>query len=181
MASDPIKAPAITKYRAVHDSGPRRAKDIKLIVIHSTEAYPGFGSVSWFRNPASQGSANMVVDNDHAWRTLPDLVIPWAAPPKNTSGWHLEMAGKARWSKDYWMKYHKKELDRAAYKIALRSFWYDIPLVQLGVVGLRLGRKGVVYHSTISKAYGLSDHTDPGPGFPLKYVLAEAKKHVNAM
>lgn len=177
---DPIKAPALTQYRAVHDSGQRRAKDIKLIVIHSTEAWPGFGSVQWFMNPASGGSANMVLDDNRAWRTLPDTTIPWAAPPKNTQGWHLEFAGFARWTTDQWMQ-HKNMLDRAAYKIALRAKWYGIPLRQLGTVGLRLGLKGVVYHSTISKAYGLSDHTDPGPGFPLKYVLAKANEFLKEL
>lgn len=175
--ADPIKAPADTKHRAVHDSGPRQAKEIKLIGIHSTESDTGWPAVAWFQNPASEGSANMVVDDTKAWRTLPDLIVPWAAPPKNTSGWHIEFAGRAKWTTAEWMK-HRRMLDRGAYKIALRAFWYDIPLTQVGVVGLRLGKKGVVYHSTIAKAYFQSDHTDPGPGFPLKYVLEKASAYL---
>ncbi len=174
MARDPIKAAGITTYKAVHFSGYRDPEIIRYIGIHCTQAYPGLGSAMWFANPASSGSAHMIVDDDHSYKTLPDTAVPWAAPPINSTGWHIEFAGYAGWPKETWMT-HKPMLDRGAYKIALRCHWYDIPVRQLGVLGLRLHRKGLVYHSTVSKAYGLSDHSDPGPGFPMAYVMDKAK------
>ncbi len=174
-AKDPIKAPAVTTYKAVHHSGVRDVDLIRYIVIHCTQAWPGKGSAIWFTNPASSGSANMIVDDYTSYRTLNDSIIPWAAPPLNTTGWHIEFAGYADWTSDQWMT-HKWMLDRGAYKIALRSHWYDIPLKQIGVAGLLNHLPGCVYHSTISKAYKKSDHTDPGPGFPMAYLMNKARE-----
>jgi hypothetical protein len=134
--------------------------------------------------PASGGSANLVVDDGRCFKTLLDHVIPWGAPPLNTLGFHIEQAGMAAWTRREWLK-HRKTVERAAYKAALRCKWYRIPPVELDVDGLRrdFGQEfqgthqpgplngGVVTHATISAAYHETDHTDPGEGYPMDVFL----------
>lgn len=182
---DAVTAPAQGSLRAAHDSGPRTAKNIRFIILHSTEGPTALGAASWFANPKSEGSANMVVDDGVAYRTLPDLVVPWACPGANVSGWSIEHAGYARWSKEEWLK-HKPMLKRSAYKTALRCKKYGIPARWVGFVGVRFGRKGLTTHRAVSFAYPVQArkagfHTDPGLGFPKAYYLSLVKGYLEGL
>ena len=114
-------------------------------------------------------------------------IVPWGAPPLNFAGFHIEQCGRASWSRRRWLL-HTLEIRRAAYKAALRMRWYDIPArildvehlvadfylpAELGKPGALAGplRGGIVTHRTIDTAYHQSDHTDPGPGYPLDLFL----------
>jgi hypothetical protein len=124
----------------------------------------------------------MVVDDDTAYRTLPDLCIPWAAPGANTTGWHIEHCGYASWSKDEWMK-HRTMLRRSAFKTALRCKQYGIPARWVGFIGVRLGRKGITTHRAVSFAFPLLSrkagfHTDPGLHFPRGYYMDLVKTYL---
>lgn len=165
-----IKSPCSGAYTAAHDSGVRKASDIHWIVLHSTEGDSAAGAASWFKNTASEGSANLVVDDKECYRTVPDLRIPWAAPPLNLNGFHIEFAGYAKWTHTDWM-IHKDMLHRGAYKAALRAKLYRIPVRQVGPIGLRMKRRGFCSHNAVSLAWHASDHHDPGSGFPWKFFL----------
>jgi hypothetical protein len=105
------------------------------------------------------------VDVKGCFRTLPDDVIPWAAPPLNSHGLHIEICGYARWSKAQW---HEAitAIDHAAKAAARWCADYDIPVAFITAKGLRSGRPGITSHRNVSLAFGKSDHTDPGGGFP---------------
>lgn len=167
-------------YTAVHTSGARKPSDIKWVVIHSTEGDTAQGAAAWFENPLSGGSANLVVDDFHCYRTVPDLVVPWAAPPLNTQGFHIEIAGYARWSRQQWLV-RPTRLHRAAYKAALRCKRYGIPVRQVGWLGLKLGRQGICSHNAVSKAWHLSDHHDPGDGFPWREFIDWTRSYYDAL
>ena len=178
--------PCSSEYRAAHDSGPRLRERVRFIVLHSTEGGSAEGAASWFRNPASEGSANLVVDGKGCYSTVPDLVTPWAAPPLNSLGWHLEFAGFAAWTRTRWLL-AMTELRRGAYKAALRADDFGIPLAwrdadylraHVGedgsltyTKGLRSLVGGFTDHATITAAFPaiaakIGSHHDPGPGFP---------------
>jgi hypothetical protein len=112
------------------------------------------------------------VDDHTCFRVLPDLTTPWGAPPLNTSGFHIEQAGFASWSRAEWMQ-HEATIERAAYKAALRCELFKIPPELLSVNELRadfnrhVPRGGVVTHETVSLAFHDSTHSDPGPNYPL--------------
>jgi hypothetical protein len=185
MPTDPIDAPARTTYVAVHNSGPRPLSAIKNVCIHSTEGDTASSAASWFANPASDGSANMVCDDAVSYRTLNDAVIPWAAPGLNEQGYHIEVAGYARWTRKEWLT-HTPELKRAAYKAALRMNKYEIPCRWVGPLGLRLGRKGITTHRAVSYAWPLlarpaGFHTDPGLGFPRDVFLGYVNAYLISM
>lgn len=182
MTIPKLNKPCSTHFRAVHSSGPRKAAQIKNVCIHSTEGDTAEGAASWFANPKSGGSANLVIDNVSCFKTLPDLVIPWAAPGLNTQGFHVELAGHAAWSRAQWLD-KRQTLDRAAYKVAQRCALYKIPPRWVGPIGLRLGVRGLTTHRAVTYAWPILArkagwHTDPGTGFPRDVFLSLVKTHL---
>lgn len=161
---------ASTKIRARHDSGERSLSSIYYAVIHCTEGSTAEAAAIWFRDPSSKGSANMVVDEYSQYMTLPDKVTPWAAPPLNHSGWHIELAGFAAWSNREWKK-HIRTVQNAAYRTAIRCSWYNIEPVWRSPADLEKGHNGITSHNNVSLAFHQSDHTDPGPNFPYTYFM----------
>jgi hypothetical protein len=173
--SDPCK-----QRRALHDSGPRRAADIRYIVIHSTEGGTA-KSVAAFFATSAQASTQLVIDERECYRCLPDLVIPWGAPGANTHGLHAEHCGFARWTKAEWLE-HEATLERSAYKTARWCRQYRIPRRWLTVEQLRGGVRGFCTHADASRAFRTpGGHTDPGAGFPKPYYMGLVRKHYAAL
>jgi hypothetical protein len=182
-------------YPAFHHSGNRMQASIRYIVLHATEGATAQGAASWFVNPASGGSANLVVDDDICFRCLNDFVIPWGAPPLNTNGIHIEQAGFSAWTRTEWLQ-HEHTIQRAAYKAARRCRAYKIPPRLLatpaelikdfgggpieGGVPVHHGplEGGVVTHAVISAAYHETDHTDPGDGYPLDVFMKHLARYL---
>ncbi len=175
-----------SQFPAYHHEGERRQASIRYIVLHVAEAPTAQGVARYFMQPDSGGSANLVVDDFACYRSLGDNVIPWGAPPLNTHGFHIEHAGYAAWSRTRWLTLHRLTIRRGAYKAALRSKWYGIPVRLLDAHELEqdfgeyvpvAGQEprfepgplhgGVVTHHTINEVYHQSDHSCPGPNFPV--------------
>jgi hypothetical protein len=171
----PIARHCSTRYRAQRSSGRRRLEEIGLLVVHCTQSDTAAGAASWFANPASRGSAHVVVDGRECFRTLPPSSIPWGAPGANGRGWHLELAGRAEWSRPQWLA-RRGTLERGAYKLALHAKAFEIPLARLTVAALNRGARGVVDHRQCSSAFGGS-HWDVGDGFPWDVFLARARHY----
>jgi hypothetical protein len=178
-----VTATCLTNYKAVHNSGRRTAGLVRYIVLHSTEGATAQGAAAWFTNPQSGGSSNIVVDDTVCYRTLDDLVIPWGAPPLNTSGYHIEQAGYAAWNRSEWLA-HRTTIERAAYKASLRCTRFHIPPRILNVAQLRadfalhVPHGGIVTHATVSAAFAESSHTDPGHGYPIDVFLQLLEQHL---
>lgn len=172
---------AITKYRAVHHSGTRSLLQITTGVVHCTEGDTALGAASWFANPRSAGSAQVCTDDRETYRTLPDWLIPWGAPPLNTAGVHIEIAGFTRWTTTQWMR-HRARVDDAAYRMAVRCKQFGIPVVWLTVADLKAGKRhGITSHNNISLAFRMSTHTDPGNGFPRAYFMWKVKQYLKRL
>lgn len=177
--------------RAAHGSKPRKASDIRWAVIHSAEASDSIGSdhtaeaVARFFADGSdpdRASTQLAVDRDSCVRMLPDLVVPWGAPGANANGVHVEICGRATWSASTWLsKTNRPMLDRAAFKVAMWCYHYDIPRKWVGPVALRNGTPGLTTHADVSKAFVGSGHFDPGPNFPKTLFLDLVKKHYAAI
>lgn len=180
MAAKPIKAPCSRKYRAFHHSGDRHRPPI-WVIVHSTEADTAESSAVYFTNPNSGGSAHLVVDDNECFRTLDDQQIPWAAPGANEKGYHIEQAGHANWSVITWMR-HRKTVQRAAYKAALRCHRFHIPAVWLEPDDLKRGKAGVSSHANCTTAFGpTGGHSDPGSGWPRRYFMRQLRNYLKEM
>lgn len=173
-AAWPVARDCSTRYRALRDSGTRSVRDIRFGIIHSTECAHAITAAAWFADPRSEGSAHVVVDARECYRTLAPSRIPWAAPSANAHGWHLEIAGYARWSSATWNA-GPMLLERAAYKLAFHGHAYGFPMVRLTVGELRAGRRGIADHFTVTQAFG-GTHHDVGPGFPWARFLTLARR-----
>lgn len=165
----PIGATCSTEFHAVHKSETRADSQISLIIIHCTQSNSARSSAQWFANPASAGSAHLVVDDIQCYRTLSNEEIPWGAPGTNKNGFHIEHTGFAEWTSQQWMG-HEDTLRRGAFKAALHAKKFSIPVKVLSAADLRHGRKGFATHATVTQAFGGS-HTDPGAHFPLDHYM----------
>lgn len=135
-----------------------------LIVIHCTEGATAAGAASWFANPASAGSAHLVVDDQEVWRCVDDADTAWHAKGVNSIGLGLEITGFARWTEDEWMQ-HEPRLIEAARIHAGWSRAYGIPLT-------RSETRGYHPHAGLPG----NDHTDPGAGFPWDFYLSQVRR-----
>lgn len=184
-----MNAPCTQGPRAANDSGPRQASQIRWCVIHSAETSDDAGAdttaegvARFFASPSTQASTQLAVDRDTCVRMLPDLVIPWGAVGANTAGLHLEICGRARWNRAEWLQLPRQPmLDRAAFKVAMWCFHYQIPVRWVGPAGLRRGRKGLTTHNDVNAAFEHGTHWDPGPGFPRDVFLDSVSTYLLAI
>ena len=171
-------------YKAVHHSGNVAKGTKKVIVIHSMEvdapntAAEAVGS--YFSRASSGGSTQFGIDNNSIQQYLSPTAVAWGAPGCNTQGIHIEQMGKASWSTTKWKTYAKGTIDRCAWLVAKLSIDFNIPIDHLSVSELKAGKRGVVTHYDCTKAFGGS-HTDPGPHYPLNYMLEKAKMYKKNM
>lgn len=162
--------------RAAHDSGSRQASSIRVVVIHTAEAAVDLtgadptaeGVAAFFSRESTQASTHLAVDRDSCVRMLPDLVIPWGAKGANSDGLHVEVCGRAGWTRFQWMlPVVRPMLERTAYKTAKWCWQYKIPARWLTVRQVRGRRaKGITTHVDVNAAFRGGDHWDPGTGFP---------------
>lgn len=165
--------------RAIHFGGTRPASQIRIIVLHDTEGDTAAGGAGWFASEASEGSAHIVVDQTHCYRTLPDDVIPWGAKGDrvNEDGLHVEQAGHAKWSHEEWMA-NRATIDNAARVVAAWAYEYGIPLRFLTADDLRAmgtSARGITTHLEVSRAFEPGGHIDPGPNYPIDYFMKRVR------
>jgi N-acetyl-anhydromuramyl-L-alanine amidase AmpD len=161
---------------------------VRLIVMHSME-FPEKGSTAedcakYFQDPRDEhgkprpASAHLCIDNNSIVQSVLDNNIPAAAPGANSDGIHLELAGFAKQTEAEWLDdYGKDLLNNAADAAAQYCLKYDIPVKQLTNDELANGKtRGFVSHAQVSAVFKLSDHTDPGPGFPWQFFLTSVEQ-----
>lgn len=164
--------------RCKHDGGPRRASQIRYIVIHDAEGANARGVAAYGATTDRVVSWHVTCDDNVLIRCLPDLTIAWAAPPCNTNGLQIELAGFASYSKLQWYL-HQGTLKRAAWQVAKWCNTYDIPPRWLTHAELDEGEdKGIVTHALVSEVFRESTHSDPGKNFPKTYFLRMVKRRM---
>ena len=126
----------------------------------------------WFRTPVSRVSAHYCVDADTVIQCVREKDIAWHARGGNTDSIGVELAGFARQTRRDWQDpYSRAVLVRAATLVADVCRRRRIPVRWLVAADLRAGRRGLTGHGEVSRAYGKSDHWDPGDGFPVESFL----------
>lgn len=167
--------------RARHFTPATRGRsDIDVIVIHTME-FPEVPDAAervarYFQTTDREVSAHYNVDNNSVIQCVREDDVAYAAPGNNWNGIQIEQSGFARQTSADWNDaYSKALLERTARLIAEISKRYAIPIVPLDASDLRADRRGVTTHVAVSRAWGRSDHTDPGPNYPFGKVLARAK------
>lgn len=157
-----------------------RGEGVRLIVLHTTESPCRAGVArnvaGWFAGPNSpRASAHYVVGPDEVIACVREEDAAWHVPPTNPYSIGIEQAAYARFTAEDWASVDVRAmLDRVAALLHDISRRHAIPLAFVDEEGLRRGDAGVTTHVAVSRAFGRSDHYDPGPAYPIEDVLARA-------
>lgn len=169
-----------------HPSNYARTRRVpKLIVLHATHGSEGArsaenGAAEILRS-GMRKSWHYMVDADSVVRSVRDEHRAWHCGKRgNALGIGIELCGRADQTIAQW--YDAASL--ATLQLAVRlcrdlCFRWQLPPVLVDVADLHAGRPGITTHAMVSAAWRESDHTDPGPGFPLEaFVAAVARASV---
>lgn len=154
----------------------RASRAIDVVVIHTMEIAerPDAASICarWFATKASEVSAHYCVDAGTVIQCVREKDLGWHARGGNTTSIGVELAGFARQSRREWEDdYSRAVLERAAALVADICLRQRIPVRWLAPGDLVAGRRGITGHVDVSRAFELSDHWDPGAGFPVESFL----------
>lgn len=143
---------------------------IKRLVVHCTTGpcQPGQARITgtWFQDPRSGGSAHKGIDPAEVVRYLPDETIGYHAPP-NQYSLGYEFADPMTGDPNRWTDpMHVAMLSLGAAEFREDARKHGVPITRIETPGLRNGLRGITGHDDVSKAWGMSDHWDPGPYFP---------------
>lgn len=157
---------------------------VNRIVIHTME-YPEKPTAAediakYFQRTDKKASAHYCCDDNSTIQCVKNADIAFHAPP-NTGSIGIEHGGYARQSAAEWQDdYSTKMLrDQSAPLVKLLMREFNIPHVWLGTQDLRAGYRGITSHNNVSKAFGQSTHTDPGPFFPVDDYMAWTQPDLN--
>lgn len=189
----PIPEPAIIAARGyilrVRPASRSNYSELKrlspsVIVLHCTDGCEGTtkddDTAAMFAGELKKKrSAHYVVDADSVTRCVPDLMTAWhCGHHGNAIGLGIELCGRASQTRAQWLDaFSLPTLSLAARLCADLCLAYEIPPSVANEVALRAGQPGITTHAYVAKAFPKdTDHTDPGPGFPLaSFVAAVAR------
>ena len=158
-----------------HFGRPRPISGLRGVCLHTTENSPGTPAenVANYQINSQSGSYNVLVDTTgKRLRENTDDWQVWASGNKgNDILVHLSFVFRAGSSRAQWLA-EDKMLRAGASVVAHWCRTYKWPVKQVNVNGL----PGITTHDA-TRAWGGTDHTDPGPNFPwdvfLRYVAEE--------
>src|SRR5690606_31529528 len=87
----------------------------------------------------------------------------------NDGGIAYEITGLINWSRKRWLS--SVAWGKLGAAIARDCAAHGIPVRLCTVADLRAGRGGIMTHDQARQAWGGTDHTDPGPNFPLDHLI----------
>lgn len=152
-----------------HTSGPNGP--ITRVVIHATVSPTikggARGNAKYFQSAGSGGLAHFVVDPQEIVQCCAEDIACWHAPP-NKGSIGVELCDPQTGSVKRWAdKNHTAMLKLAATLVADLCQRHNVPMFFADGAALRAGTHGITTHHEVVQAWHQSDHTDPGPGFPM--------------
>jgi N-acetyl-anhydromuramyl-L-alanine amidase AmpD len=120
----------------------------------------------------NKSSAHFSVDADSVVQSVRETDIANHAPGVNPISIGIEMAGRARQTAAEWNdEYSRSVIARTAKLTAEKCKRWDIPIVFVPSDALLRFVRGITVHAAVSEAFKRSNHSDPGPNFPLQRFL----------
>jgi hypothetical protein len=130
----------------------------------------------------SKVSGHFTVDNNSTVQCVPVRDVAYCAPGINNDFVHVELSGYARQSVEDWDdEYSRAELAQAARLFAALVADCAFPAQFIDAAGLKQDHSGITTHAEATKAYHESDHTDPGPNFPMERFIALVQKELEGL
>lgn len=157
----------------------------KWVVLHTMETGENSSiaeniGAGWFTNPNAQASAHYCVDDNSIVQCVNEGDYAWASGPTgNSNGIQIEMAGRAAQTRADWLDdYSRAMLERVAALTADICKRHGIPARVLNDSELANGEAGITTHAAVSRVFGETDHTDPGPYFPWDFFMERVQAHL---
>jgi N-acetyl-anhydromuramyl-L-alanine amidase AmpD len=156
-----------------------------FIVIHATHGAEGpraaEDGAAEFQHPLKPPrSCHYFVDSNSVARSIAPQLTAWhCGHTGNARGIGVEICGRSDQSRAQWYDAQSlPTLQLAARLVASLCFDFDVPSMLLDAPGLRLGLRGITTHAAVALAWGETDHTDPGHGFPLEEFRTAVALHL---
>lgn len=155
----------------------------KYIVIHNTSntrLASARDEASYAKNRTDGVSSHYYVDKT---RVLQSLDTDWRAQhvgskAGNDGGISYELTGLNGFTRDKWLS--DIAWNKLADSIARDCRHHNIGVRTLRIVDMRSGNvTGIVTHDQCRQAWGGTDHTDPGPNFPMDHLIALVEARIN--
>lgn len=155
---------------------PGRKEPVRVVVIHTAEIGESLQGAEALMNVCAVNervaSWHYAVDQDSVTQSVKEEDTAFHAPGLSHCSVGIEHAGRARQTDDEWADlFSTAMLERSAELVAGICFRHGIPCVRIGADEVRDGYAGVCGHVDVSKAFGKSDHWDPGPNFPWAHYM----------
>ncbi len=160
----------------------RTVRHPTVIVLHATQGHEGVNAdtdcAAMFARPFPPGekkrSAHYVADADSVTRCVRDELTAFhCGHHGNAIGIGIELCGRADQTRAQWLDAMSLPmLCIAARLCADLCVTWAIPARVLTAGELVIGLHGLTTHACVSAAWRETDHTDPGPGFPLDAFVA---------
>src|SRR5690606_18341456 len=164
-------------YRDIYDGPPRsyqRQKTPKRwIVIHCTQnTASAANEAAYAKRRTDSVSSHYYVDNREIIQSLDtDYVAHHVGSyTGNMHGISYEITGLIQWSRSRWLS--SVAWDLLATQIRRDCAEHGIIPRLLTTAEIRAGKTGIITHNQARLAWGGTDHTDPGPNFPMDHLLA---------
>lgn len=145
----------------------------KWIVVHNTSNdAPAVNEASYAKRRTDSVSSHYYVDDERIIQSLNTdyRAFHVGSSAGNSGGIAYEVTGVNSKSRSWWLSNVRWDLmatqirkDCAAHGIAPRL---------LSVDEIKSGKTGIMTHDQARRAWGGTDHTDPGPNFPLDHLIA---------
>lgn len=156
--------------------GPRDPKDIIGVCIHTTENSVGTPAenVAQYQIDTASGSYHVLADRKGLLVENTDDWVTWSTGNKgNYVLLHLSFVCFASFTRDQWLA-EKEMLKFGACQVAQWCERYNIPVRFARVSDL----PGITTHDA-TRAWGGTDHTDPGKNFPWDVFLGYVNEFLN--
>ena len=157
--------------------GPRPLSGLRGVCIHTTENTAGTPAenVANYQINSQSGSYHVLVDTTgKRLRENTDDWVTWSTGNQgNNLLVHISFVAQARWSRQEWLN-QDKMLRAGATVVAHWCKTHKWPVRRVNVNGL----PGITTHND-TRAWGGTDHTDPGPNFPFDVFLRYVNEAMN--
>ncbi len=153
-----------------------RIEPVRCVVIHTAEIGESLQGAEALMKVCAvnerMASWHYAVDADSVTQSVREEDTAFHAPGLSHCSVGIEHAGRAKQTADEWGDdFSQRMLELSAELTAGICKRHGIPCVRIGVEEVRNGHAGVCGHADVSKAFGKSDHWDPGPGFPWAHYM----------
>lgn len=148
----------------------------KWIVIHNTSNdAPAVNEASYAKRRTDSVSSHYYVDDERIIQSLNTdyRAFHVGSSTGNSGGISYEITGTNGKSRSWWLS--NVRWDLLAAQIRKDCAAHGIVPRLLSIQEIKDGKTGIMTHDQARRAWGGTDHTDPGPNFPMDYLLAQVK------